>query len=57
MTNSTKATVTNTGAKIFAIAAPIGAAATQFPLWIEKGAESTAAGIGLTSSDAPPSKC
>lgn len=50
MQNTTKAKISTAAGKLLAIAAPITAAATQFPMWIEKGGEATAAGVGLSGS-------
>lgn len=48
MKRATKGKVVNASAKALAITAPIVAAATQFPIWVEKGGDTTASGIALS---------
>ena len=45
MKRATKGKVVNASAKALAITAPIVAAATQFPVWVQKGGDTTASGI------------
>ena len=48
MKRATKGKVVNASAKALAITAPIVAAATQFPVWVQKGGDTTASGIALS---------
>lgn len=47
MTNTTKASLMKKAALVMAIGCPIGAAATQFPVWVNESAEATVSGMFL----------
>lgn len=47
MTNTTKASLMKKAALVMAIGCPIGAAATQFPVWVHESSEATMSGMFL----------
>ncbi len=47
MTNSTKGSIMKKSAIAMAVGCPIGAAATQFPVWVHESAEATMSGMFL----------
>lgn len=47
MTNTTKGSLMKNAALVMAVGCPIGAAATQFPVWVHESAEATMSGMFL----------
>ena len=47
MTNTTKGSLMKKAALVMAVGCPIGAAATQFPVWVHESAEATMSGMFL----------
>lgn len=47
MRNSTKGSLMKNSALVMAVGCPIGAAATQFPVWVHESAEATMSGMFL----------